>query len=182
MVVDHRGEQVVRGGDRVHVTGQVQVQQLERDRLAVAAAGRAALDAERRAHAGLADRDRGGPADVPERHPEADRGGGLALAERSGRDRGDDDVLGLRAVLQLFDGPQVDLGDVIAVLLDQPGRDADALGDFGYRLQRGLPRDFQCGWHRHTSEPPAPLTALLLAIVAPHRRLSSRAAPKPAVR
>ena len=82
----------------------------------------------------LADRDRGGPADVPERHPEADRGGGLALAERRGRDRGDDDVLGLRAVLQLFDGPQVDLGDVIAVLFDQPGRDADALGDFGHRL------------------------------------------------
>ena len=41
-------------------------------------------------------------------------------------------------VLQLFDGLEVDLGDVLAVLLGQPGRDADVLGDFGNRLQRGL--------------------------------------------
>ena len=64
VVVEHRGQHVVRGGDRVHVTGQVQVQRLERDDLAVAAAGRAALDPERRAHRGLPDRDRGALADV----------------------------------------------------------------------------------------------------------------------
>ena len=81
-VVDHRGDLVVRRRDRVHVAGQVQVEQLERDRLGVAAARRAALDAERRAHGRLADRDRGLLADVAERHAEADRGGRLALAQR----------------------------------------------------------------------------------------------------
>ena len=48
MVVEQRREQVVRRGDRVEVAGEVQVQDLHRDDLAVAAAGRPALDAERR--------------------------------------------------------------------------------------------------------------------------------------
>ena len=51
VVVDHRRQQVVRRGDGVEVAGEVQVEQLHRDHLAVAAAGRAALDAEGRAHA-----------------------------------------------------------------------------------------------------------------------------------
>ena len=134
VVVQHRGELVVRRGDRVHVAGQVQVQQLERHRLAVAAAGRAALDAERRAHRRLADRDRGPPADVPERLAEADRGGGLALAERGRRDRGDDDVLGRGLVGELFDGLEVDLGDVLAVQFGQPRGDADVLSDLRDRF------------------------------------------------
>ena len=129
-VVHHRGDLVVRRGDRVHVAGQVQVEQLERDRLGVAAARRAALDAERGAHGGLPDGDRRLLADMAERHAEADRRGGLALAERRGGDGGDDDVLGLRAVLEFLDGLEVDLRDVLAVLLDEPGRDADVLGDF----------------------------------------------------
>jgi hypothetical protein len=37
---------------------------------------------------------------MAERHAESDRRGRLALAERGGGDRRDDDVLGLRAVLQ----------------------------------------------------------------------------------
>ena len=96
VVVDHRGQQVVRGGDRVHVAGQVQVQHLHRDDLAVAAARGAALDAERRPHRRLPDGDRGPLADVAERLAEPDGRGGLALAERGRGDRGDHDVLGLR--------------------------------------------------------------------------------------
>ena len=55
VVVDHRRQHVVGRGDRVHVAGQVQVQGLERDHLAVPAAGGAALDPERRAHRRLPD-------------------------------------------------------------------------------------------------------------------------------
>ena len=55
VVVDHRGEQVVRRRDGVEVAGEVQVELLHRQDLAVAAAGGAALDAERRAHRRLAD-------------------------------------------------------------------------------------------------------------------------------
>src|SRR6185295_5469608 len=46
VVVDHRGQQVVGRRDGVHVAGQVQVERLHGDNLAVPAAGRAALDAE----------------------------------------------------------------------------------------------------------------------------------------
>ena len=66
VVVDHRRQQVVRRGDGVEVAGQVQVERLHRHDLAVAAAGRAALDAERRAHRRLPDRDGRAAADVPE--------------------------------------------------------------------------------------------------------------------
>ena len=44
--VDQRGEQVVRGRDRVHVAGEVEVDVLHRHHLRIAAAGGAALDAE----------------------------------------------------------------------------------------------------------------------------------------
>ena len=59
VVVEHRRQQVVGRRDRVEVAGEVQVEQLHRDHLAVAAAGRAALDAERRAHRRLAQADHG---------------------------------------------------------------------------------------------------------------------------
>ena len=57
VVVEHRRQQVVGGGDGVEVAGEVEVEQLHRDHLAVAAAGGAALDAERRAHRRLAQGD-----------------------------------------------------------------------------------------------------------------------------
>ena len=115
VVVDHRRQQVVGSGDGVEVAGEVQVEQLHRDDLAVAAAGGAALDAERRAHRRLAQADRGLLADVLHRLAEADRGGGLAFAERRRRDRGDHDVLRLRPVGQLVDRFEPDLGQIVAV-------------------------------------------------------------------
>src|SRR6185312_6868426 len=88
VVVEHRGEQVVRRCDRVEVTGEVQVEDLHRYDLAVAAARGTALDPEGGAHGRLPDRDRGPLPDVGERLTEPDRGGGLALAQRRGGDRG----------------------------------------------------------------------------------------------
>ena len=55
VVVDERGGEVVGRADRVDVAGQVEVEVLHRDDLAVAAAGGAALDPEHRAEARLAD-------------------------------------------------------------------------------------------------------------------------------
>ncbi len=117
MVVDHGRQQVVRRRHGVEVAGEVQVQQLHRDHLAVATAGCPALDAERRAHRRLTQADGGALADVLHRHAETDRRRGLALAERRRGDRGHDHVLGLRAVGQLGDGLQPDLGQVVAVRL-----------------------------------------------------------------
>ena len=51
VVVEHRGEQVVRRRDRVEVAGEVEVDLVHRDHLRVAAARRAALHAEHRARA-----------------------------------------------------------------------------------------------------------------------------------
>ena len=93
VVVEHRREQVVGRRHGVEVAGQVEVEQLHRDDLAVATAGGAALDAERRPHRRLADRDDGALADVAHRLAEADRRRRLALAERRRRDRRDHDVL-----------------------------------------------------------------------------------------
>jgi hypothetical protein len=52
--VDHRGQQVVGRTDRVHVAGEMQVELFHRHDLGIAAAGRAALDAEDRSERGLA--------------------------------------------------------------------------------------------------------------------------------
>ncbi len=55
VIVEHRGEQIVRRGDRVEIAGEVQVDLVHRDHLRVAAAGRAALDAEHRPERRLPD-------------------------------------------------------------------------------------------------------------------------------
>ena len=54
VVVDHRGEQVVRRRDGVEVAGEVEVDVLHRHDLGIAAAGGAALDAEAGPERGLA--------------------------------------------------------------------------------------------------------------------------------
>ena len=62
--VEHRGEQVVRGADRVDVAGEVEVEVLHRHDLRVAAARRAALDPEDRAERRLAQAEHGLLADL----------------------------------------------------------------------------------------------------------------------
>ncbi len=65
--IDHRRQQVVGDAHRVHVTGEVEVEVLHRHDLGVAAAGRAALDAEDRAQAWLPDAGHDLLAEHPER-------------------------------------------------------------------------------------------------------------------
>ena len=147
VVVDHRGQQVVRGGHGVEVAGQVQVHALHRHHLAVAAARGAALDAERRPHRRLAQRDRRRA--PPGREPlgQTDGRRGLALAERRGRDRRDEDVLGGGPVGERGLGPAVDLGDVPAVELEQLRPDAGSRGhllDGSHRRRAG---DLEVGGH-----------------------------------
>jgi hypothetical protein len=133
----------------VEVAREVQVEDLHRHDLAVAAARRPALDPEGRAHRRLADRHRRPLSDVGERLPEADRGGGLALAERGGGDGGDHDVLGPAPVGQLVDRRKLDLGDVLAVGLHEVGPDAHALGDVAQGLERRGLGDPQVWRERH---------------------------------
>jgi hypothetical protein len=134
VVVDHGGEQIVRRGDRVRVPREVKVQQLHRHDLAVAATGGAALDAEGGAHGGLPDRHRGLPADMGEGLAEADRGGGLALAEGSRRDRRHDHIARRGTVGQRLDRLQSDLRHPLAIGLEHALAQTHLRSD----LQQGL--------------------------------------------
>ena len=138
VVVDHGRQQVVGGRHGVEVAGQVQVEGLEGTDLAVAAAGGATLDPERRAHGGLADGDGGLLADAGQGLPETDGGGRLPFAQRRGGDRRHHDVAGLGPLGQLVDGVQADLGHVRPVVLEQ-ARPADPSGPRSRRWGAGWP-------------------------------------------
>ena len=146
---DHGRAEVVRSSDGVHVAGEVEVEQLHRDHLAVAAAGGAALDAEGGAHRGLADGDGGGRPDVLERLTETDGGGGLAFTKRGGGDGGDNDVFRLRAIGHLLDGVERDLCGARAVRLEALGGDAGVGGDLGEWMEIRLGGDLEIGREGH---------------------------------
>ena len=141
--VDRRRDQVVRRGDGVDVAGQVQVEVLHRHHLAVAAAGRAALDAEGRPLRGLAN----GCNNTFTQHTQAlgqtDRRRGLALAQRRRRDGGDVDVLALRPVGEFFQDIQVDLGLVLAVQVQVVGAESQRRRNVEDRLQLRSLRNLQ---------------------------------------
>ena len=122
---------LLRGRDRVDVAGEVEVEVLHRHDLRVAAAGRAALDAEDRPERRLAQAEDRPLADLAEPLRERDGRRRLALARRRGRDRRDVDDLRVGPVAEALEGRQLDLGLVAAVQLDlvglQPG--ARDLGD-----------------------------------------------------
>ena len=150
VVVEDGGQQVVRRGHGVEVTGEVQVEQLHGDDLAVAAAGRAALDPERRTHRRLADGDRRLLADVAEGLAQPDRRGRLALPQRRRRDGRDDHVARPRPIGQLLDGVELHLGHRVAVGLEQVRPDAHLRRDVRQWLQRGVLSDLEVGRERHS--------------------------------
>ena len=156
VVVDHRGQEVVRRGDRVEVACEVQVEPLHRDHLAIAAAGRAALDPERGPHRRLADRDGRPLPDQTERIAQADRRRRLAFAERCGRDSGDDDVLRARLAAQLLDRVELDLRDIVPIGLEQVRVDAHLARDLGHRQQSRFARDLEVG-RKLNLHPPSPI-------------------------
>ena len=147
VVADHRRQQVVGGGDGVHVAGQVQVECLHRDHLRVAAAGGAALDAEGRPHGRLPDGDDAELVDVPEALAEPDRGGRLARPERSRGDRADHDVLGARPVPELVDRVEGDLRRRVPVGFEQMGADAHVGGNVLERTTDRGAGDREVGWY-----------------------------------
>ena len=157
VVVDQRRQQVVGRGDRREVAGEVQVDVGHRHDLAVAAAGRAALHAEDRAHRRLAQAGDGAASQPVQRVGEADRGGGLALAGRRRGQRGHQDQPAERPVGERGEVGQVDLRLVVAVrhqvLLLDPERLGGHLPD---RSQRRGVRDLDVRQH---CRPPPPSRA-----------------------
>ena len=127
VVVDHRGEQVVRQCDRTEVTGEVQVDVFHRHNLCVTAARRAALDAEHRSERGFTQTDHRLLADVVQRIAEAHGRRGLAFAGGSRVDRRDEDQLAVFFVFQAVDIFQRHFGLVVTIRHQMLFRDAQLL-------------------------------------------------------
>ena len=136
-VVDQRRQQVVRARDGVEVAVEVQVDVHHRQHFGSAAAGAAALHAEDRPEARLAQRRRAVHADFREALDQADGGGGLALACRRGRDRRDEHELA--AIRPAADGRQRQLGLVVAVRFEHGGINADGARDVADGFHEAFP-------------------------------------------
>jgi hypothetical protein len=151
--VDHRGEQVRGGADRVDVAGEVQVEVLHRDDLRPPRPASAALDPEDRSHRGLAQAQRRVEADACERLRQSDRSRRLALTGLRGGDRGDGDQVPERLVEPALQGLEADLRLVAAVRLVLGLVQAQVGGDVCDRAQRRRLRDLQTrkrGGHGHS--------------------------------
>ena len=150
VIVDHRREQIVGGGDGVEIAGEMQVDIDHRRDLRPSAAGRPALLAENRAHRRLAQADRRALADKAQRVAEADRRRGLALAGRRRIDRRDQDQLAVGPLGERIEKIEIDLGDVPAIGMKRRFRDAELGGDGPDRFELGGLSDFDIAFHRAT--------------------------------
>ncbi len=116
--VNSRGEEVVGRTHGVDIARQVQVKVLHGHDLRIATARCATFNAKRGALRGLANTGEYLLANEVHRLAQANRGGGLSFA-KGGRGNGSDvDVLGVRPVLEAVDHVQVDLGLILAVIVD----------------------------------------------------------------
>src|SRR5690606_28436671 len=114
----------------------------------VPAAGRAALDAEDRAEAGLAQAEHDAAVAAPERVGKPHRHGGLAFARGRRVDPGHEHQLrGLPVLGALRDGAQVHLGLVAAVVFDIVLAQAEGLGDLTDRTELCRLGDLDVGLH-----------------------------------
>ena len=147
VVVDQGRKQIVGSGDRVEVTGEMQVHVLHRDDLRIAAAGSTTLDAEVRPERSLADAGDGLLADAVQPVAEANRRRRLALAGRCRVDGGDEDQLAVRAAAGRGDELCRDLRLVMAVGQKMLFGDPEPGADLHDRLLLGGARDLDVGLH-----------------------------------
>ena len=146
VVVEHGGQQIVGCADSVKIAGEVEVDILHGHHLGVAAAGRAALDAEHRTQRGLPQGQHGVFADLAQAVRQADAGGGLTLAGRRGVDGGNQDQLALHGAV--FQRRDVKLGLVLAVILQQVLLDAGGSRHFADGLHFALLGDLDVAFIR----------------------------------
>ena len=169
MVVEHGCEQVVGRADGMKVTGEVQVDVLHGDDLGIAAAGCAALDAEDRSQRGLAESDNTLFADLAEAVRQTYAGRGLAFARGCRCDRGHQDQLAVLLVRVVLEEVVIDLGLVVAVLLDVLLVDAQRSGDLCDLLRCGFLRDLNVRFESHLFS-----LRLILLVVCCHINCSTR--------
>ena len=147
-VVDHGGQQVVGRADGVDVAGEVEIDVLHGYDLRIAAAGRAALNAEHRAEGRLAQAEHRFLAEGVHRVRQTNARRRLALARRRGADGGHQDELAFRFVA--FGELVVDLGLVVAVGDDVLALQAQLGCDLGDRLHFGGLCNFDVAQHSNS--------------------------------
>ena len=146
-VVYHRGDQVVRRRDGVHVAREMQIDVLHRHDLRIAAARRAALHAENRAERRFAKRETRVVSLQPQSVGQSDGNGRLAFASRGRIDGCDQHKPAfLRTILQ---SKVIHLCLIAAVRFQQIGRKAERIGDFFNGLHHAGLRNFNIGQHEH---------------------------------
>ena len=134
VIVDQRREQVVRARDGVEVAGEVQVDVFHRHDLGVAAARRAAFDAEAGPERRFAQAHDGLLADAVQAVAEADRGRRLAFAGRRRADGRNEDQLAVLVSLDLVNVVEGKLGLGPTVGDERLSRHADFGGHISDRL------------------------------------------------
>jgi hypothetical protein len=152
VVVEQRRQQVVGRGDCVEVAGEVQVDAVGRDDLAVAAPGRAALHAHTRPQRRLAQRQADGLAQLRQGLGETDAGRGLALSGRRGRDGRDQHQSRLAcARARPLEHREVHLGDPAPVEMQVLRRQPQAGGDLADGERRAGACDLDVAFHGRAS-------------------------------
>jgi hypothetical protein len=137
--VDRGGEEVIGSRDGVDIAGQVEVEILHGDHLAVATTRSAALNPKGRTLAGLTNTGKDALAQISSQSlAETDSGGGLALTQRRGSDGGYIDVLPIGGIFEAVEDLQFHLGLVRAIELKLLGEDAQLIGN----IQDGLEGSF----------------------------------------
>jgi len=140
MVANERGQQVMRRGHRVCISGQMEIHFFLRDDLRAPAAGTASLDAEHGTETGLAQRHESAETQPTQAHGQADRGDGLPFAQRCGVDGGDQHVAAERPAAEPIERGQRDLALVAAVgdqfLIEKPQVGGELLRPFRERHGR----------------------------------------------
>ena len=145
VVVEHRRQQIVGTGDRMEVTGEVEVHVLHRHDLGVAATRGATLHAEVRAERRLTDADRGLFADLVEAVTKTDSGRRLAFTSRRRVDRRHQDQVAVRAAFKGLDEIRGNLGLVMAKREQMLGLDTQLRANFLDGLLVCLTGNFDIG-------------------------------------
>ena len=146
-VIHHGGDEVVGGGDGVHVAGEMQVDVLHRDDLRITAACRAAFYAEHRSERRLAQGKARIIAFQTQGIRQTDGNRGLSLARRRRVDGGHQHELAL--LRKLLQGEIIHLCLILSVRLQQVRRNAERIGNLCDGLHRAGLGNLDIGKHEH---------------------------------
>ena len=147
MIVQQGAEQVVGGGDRMHIASKMKIDVLHRDHLRIAAAGCAALDAEHRAERRLAQRNDSVFADLLHRLSKSNGRCRFAFAGRGGIDGCNKHKLAVRPLGKPRKDGFRKLGFKAAIRLQFLRQNAETAGDLSNRQHRGCLCDFNVRFH-----------------------------------